>query len=110
MIRPILRTLLGSGCTVRVPVDGDYGGEYAEPKAIEHVRFCPRAALERTGYVFSDGAKGLLFIDGINSTGGFELPVGALVSIDGAPEVSVISCEPCIGFANELHHWEVQVG
>lgn len=108
-MRPIPRTLLGSNCTVRVPIDGEYGGEYAEPRSIERVRLCPRADLERTGYVFSDGAKGLLFIDCINSVGGFELPVGSLVSIDGAPEVAVTRCETLIGFGNEPHHWEVEV-
>lgn len=108
-IIPIPKALLGSSCAVRVPIDGEYGGEYSEPRAIENVRYCPRAELERTGYVFSDGSKGMLFIDRENSAGGFELPVGALVSIDGASEVAVIKCEPQIAFGPVVHHWEVEV-
>ena len=100
---------MASMCTVRLPEDGEYAGVFGDAKTIEHVRYVERSELERSGYVYSDGSKGTLFIDPITSVGAFELPEGALVSIDGAPEVAVVKCEPKIGFGNDIHHWEVEV-
>lgn len=110
ILSPIPLSLLGSSCTVRVPADGKYGGEHADPVEVSHVRFVPRSEMERSGYVFADGAtKGLLFIDAQNSEGAFEVPVGSLISIDGAPEASAANVVALPGFWGEVHHWEIEV-
>lgn len=106
---PIPLSLLPSSMAVRVPVDSDYGGEYAEPVEVAHVRFDSSAVLSRRGYVLSDGSKGLVYADAVNSMGAFDMPVGSLVSIDGADEMSVKRVTPCKGFFGVMHHWEIEV-
>lgn len=108
-LMPIPRALLGSTAQVRVPAEGKYGGTYGDPQTIAGVRFVPAADMVRSGYVLTDGAKGMLFIDARSSDGAFELPVGALVSIDGAEELSVAKCSAFAGFGNQVHHWELEL-
>ena len=110
MLRPIPKSLMPSTAAVRVPMDGEGGGENAEePQMIERVRYESASAAKRSSYVFADGSTGVVYIDAANSIGAFEVPVGSLVSIDGAPEVCVVKCAPFADYAGHVHHWEVEV-
>lgn len=110
MPQPIPTSLMPSSAAVRVPVDGKDGGEHEqEARLIEHVRYESASAAKRSSYVFADGSTGLVYIDAANSIGAFEVPVGSLVSIDGAPEVCVVKCAPFESYAGRVHHWEVEV-
>lgn len=108
VIPPIPLYLLPSSCTVRVPKDGEYGGEYEEPVEIKNVRFDAASKLLRRNYVFTDGTQGLVFIDVVMSEGAFDIPEGSLMSIDGKPEMAVVKVEPYAPYG-ELHHWELEV-
>lgn len=109
MLTPIPVSLLPSSVTVCIPSDGDYGGEYEEPRTIDHVRFERAESLIRGGYVLTDGAKGLLFIDAVSSVNPFEIPVGSLLSIDGDEYASAGRVTPYEGFNGVVHHWEIEV-
>lgn len=109
MLTPIPVSVMPSNVAVRVPVDSTYGGEYAEAQTIEHVRFEKASALVRGAYVLTDGAKGLLFVDAVNSKGAFEIPTGSLLSIDGAEEATAGNVDTFEGFNGKVHHWEIEV-
>lgn len=103
----IPRRYMRSTASVRVPVDGKWGGEYAdEPRVIGHVRYENAAMLKRRDYVLSEGASGVLFVDAANSDGAFAIPQGSLVSIDGKPEKSADEVEE-LSIDGSVHHWEV---
>ena len=109
VMTPIPLSLLPDDMDVRVPVDGGYGGEVeAEEATVEHVRFSDSASMARNGYVFSDGSKGLVYVDAVNSVGAFDVPVGSLVKI-GGNEMTVVKSVPCPGFFGVVHHWELEV-
>ena len=104
---PIPKWLLTSTATVRTPRSGMYGGEFDEPVTITRVCFQGAAALMATGYQLQAPVKGVLFVDPNVSGGAFEIPAGALVSVDGeASEATVHECIP-VPSATKLHHWEV---
>ncbi|MBQ9042311.1 MAG: hypothetical protein IJ111_05790 [Eggerthellaceae bacterium] len=105
---PLPKWLLTSTATVRVPAkSGVYGGEYAEPVTIGRVCFQGAASIKATAYQLQAPVKGVLFIDPNVSEGAFEIPAGALVSVDGeVSEATVHECIPVPSAAN-LHHWEV---
>jgi hypothetical protein len=105
----IPRWLMRSTAEVRVPADGDYAGEYEDvAMVISGVLYESGSRLDGTDTVLTDGESGTLFVDAVNSSGAFAIPVGSLVSIDGAPEVSVVAVnEYRIG--GEVHHWEIDV-
>lgn len=105
---PIPLSLLPDDMSVRVPVDSDYGGEYAEAVKVEHVRFADSSSMARKGYVLADGSKGLVYVDAVNSAGAFEVPVGSLIEI-GGQELSAAKVVPCKGFFGVVHHWEIEV-
>lgn len=109
MLAPIPASLLTSTVAVKTPKESDFGGEFNEPATIERVRFDETSDLVRNGYVMSDGAKGLLFIDAACSLGAFEIPVGSLVSIDGQDYCMAGKVSPYCGFGGFVHHWEVEV-
>lgn len=109
MLRPIPRSVLSSSVVVREPIEGDYGGAYGEPKTISNVRFIPSSRIVRGDIVLSDGVKGVLFIDAVNSAGAFDIPVGSLLSIDGAEDASAGKVDRFEGFAGVVHHWEIEV-
>lgn len=101
--------LLPSTLTVRVPADGDWGGGYAEPVEIAHVRFDSASAFSPLAYRFAEGSKGLVFVDAANSSGAFDIPTGSLASIDGGPEMNVVACTRLETVRGSVHHWEVEV-
>ena len=109
MLTPIPKSVMPSSVAVRVPVEGDYGGEYGEPQTITGVRFESAASLVRSDHVLSDGAKGLLFIDAVNSLGAFEVPVGSLLSIDGQEYAAAGKVDRYECFNGTVHHWEIEV-
>lgn len=116
MPAPIPFRLLPSTMEVRVPADGDFGGEFAEPVMIGNVRFASVEEVTprlmgggRTGYVFSDGSKGLVYVDALNSAGAFEVPEGSLVSVDGGSKMSVVKNTRLEDFDGHVHHWEIEV-
>lgn len=116
MIPPIPKSLLPDDMEVRVPLKGDYGPKFGEPITVRHVRFDRKAGVSEGGstvpegrsYVLSDGPRGTVFIDRINSQGAFAVPVGSRVSI-GGEELSVRSVEELRESGGRVHHWEVQV-
>ena len=73
-LRPIPASLMPSAMTVRVPVQGDYSGEYSPPVTVERVRFDTYEALARRDYKLMDGSQGLVYIDAATSSPAFELP------------------------------------
>jgi hypothetical protein len=101
--------LLPSKARVKAPADGEYAGKYAAPVTIEHVRFDRATALVNSGYVLSDGAKGVVFIDALASKGAFEVPVGSLMAIDDGDDMHVSKVTPYAGFFGKVHHWEIEV-
>lgn len=105
---PLPRRLLRSTATVKVPKEGTpYGGIYEEPVTIERVYFEPTASIRRTDYQLQAPLKGTLYIDPKVSVGAFEIPAGALVSVDGeVSDATVHECLP-IPSAAHVHHWEV---
>ena len=111
VMSPIPLSLLPDDMSVRVPVESEYGGEIVEEDdavLIEHVRFSDSVSMARNGYVFSDGSKGLVYVDAVNSAGAFDVPVGSLVRI-GESELTVVKSVPCPGFFGVVHHWELEV-
>lgn len=109
MLNPIPRYLLPHTALVRVPVDSELGGERAaEPEVVGHVRYCPAQEVARMDYVLTDGSKGLLFIDRINSAGAFEVPADSLVEVCGE-ELYARKVTPCIECEGRVHHWEVEL-
>ncbi len=96
---------------VRVPkkVEDGFGGQYEEPVTIEHVRVEPIWTLRATQYQLQDGARGILYIDAVNSEGAFEIPAKSLVTLEGEPSpANVLACHPIIG-VDRVHHWEVEL-
>ncbi len=109
MLNPIPRYLLPHVAQVRVPVDSELGGEHsAEPREIGHVRYCPASEVERRDYVLTDGSKGLLFIDRVNSEGAFEVPADSLVEVCGE-QLYARKVTPFIEREGRIHHWEVEL-
>lgn len=101
--------LLPDSVTVRVPVEGERGGCFADPVGIERVRYIDRCEVRRGAYVFEEGSYGLVIIDALNSRGAFAVPVGSLISINGAEESAVVRCVPHKTRRARIHHWEVEV-
>jgi len=108
VMQPIPLSLLPDDMEVRVPSESDYAGEYADPVEVWHVSFVGAEEMARKGYVFSDGAKGLVYVDAVNSVGAFKVPVGSLVRI-GDDEMSAVKTVACPGFFGAIHHWEIEV-
>jgi hypothetical protein len=99
---------LGESMAVKVPVEGEYGGNYGEPVEVKHVRYEDAATLKTSRYVLSDGTEGVIFIDAVNSVGAFHIPEGSLIDIND-DTVTVLKTKPCKGFADQVHHWELEV-
>lgn len=108
VLRPIPRNLLPDEATVRVPVDGDWGGELSEGRTIGHVRFDDKSALARKGFVLGDDASGLLFVDAVTSEGAFPIPIGSAVSVAGH-DMTAIRTVDLKGYDGRTHHWEVEL-
>lgn len=108
-MRPIPRSARPSTASVKVPKGGGYGGEFEEPSAIERVRFEPASAWLVRQYGLGDGAQGLVFIDGADSPGAFEVPVGSKLRIDGGEWMNVTRCATYRAFGKVVHHWEIEV-
>ncbi len=106
---PLPRRLMRQTAVVRVPKEGSpYGGEFEEPVTIERVRFEASASIRRTDYQLQAPVKGTLFIDPKASRGGFAIPAGSLVSVDGeVSEATVHDCETIRDGSGRVHHWEV---
>ena len=109
MLPPVPPYLLPDDMEVRVPVEGERGGCFAEPVAIGHVRFIDQAEVRLGAYVFEEGSKGLVVVDARNSEGAFAVPVGSLLSINGDPEVAVVKSVPYRTYRGAVHHWELEV-
>ena len=98
--------------TARVwtPVEGDYGGTHAsDPAIIAHVRFDRYTGMARNGYVMTEGAQGLLFVDARTSSGAFAVPVGSLVQIGNGEKMEAVRVNEFAGFAGRVHHWEIEL-
>lgn len=108
MLRPIPRNLLPDTITVQVPYDGEWGGEYAEPVEIAHVRYDSSVAVLRNAYQFEDGSQGLIYVDAANSEGAFAIPAGSLITLNGE-KLSVVKSTQYEDYNGHIHHWEVEV-
>lgn len=110
-MRRIPLTLLPETATVKLPdASAAYGGAFANPFEVEHVRFDSTASIRRTDYQLQDTTTGLLFIDAVNSDGAVEIPAGAKVSLDGGTTwSSVNACHRYEDFDGHVHHWEVEL-
>lgn len=107
-VAPIPKSMLGGSVDFYVPVEGDYGGEYAaEPKTVRGVYFEPSESVSASSYRLVDGCRGLLFIDAASSIGAFKPPVSSLAVI-GGEEMSVASVAE-YRTPTDVHHWEVQL-
>ena len=110
MLAPIPLSLLPDTALVKVPAEGDYGGEYAPDATISHVRFDSTSALRVSEYVSDDGAQGVLYVDAANSGGAFAIPEGSLVSVDGGKTwMAALSVSEYMCFGGAVHHWEVEL-
>ncbi len=108
MIPPIPKSLLPSTMKVRIPKDSAYGGEYEEPQVVSQVRYDLEATVSPRDYVLTDGSKGIIFVDAVNSDGVFEVPQGSLIIIDGE-ELAAVKVTPYESFNGRVHHWIIEV-
>ena len=105
-MRPIPKKLLPDTITVRTPDEtADYRGEFNDAVTVSGVRWQPAESLALSDVAITEGAAGRVWIDAVNSTGGFIAPVGSLVSIRGNERQVVMSAvyetvDGCV------HHWE----
>lgn len=97
--------LLPDDMTVRVP---DGMGGFSEGVVVRRVRFVRAQSASDDGHRFADAGAGRIYIDAVNSIGGFCMPVGARVEI-GAASYFVWRVRACEGFRGAVHHWEVDV-
>lgn len=108
---PIPSALMPSTMRWRDPADPKrgMGGEYGPERVTAPVRF--EGSRQRAGSDYSRyaGPSGKVWVDARNSEGGIPL-VGALVSIDGGPEMAVRRVSPFFTRRGELHHTELEVG
>lgn len=105
----IPKRLLPDTAQVRVPLDTEGYGQFADAVTLTHVRFVQNQETVSGGYALSSVAKGTLFIDAANTEGAFELPVGAMVRInDETAEGCVSKCKVCKDFGR-VHHWECEL-
>jgi hypothetical protein len=90
--------------TVSNPAAADYGGAYGEPFEVKGVRFEDAAGFTGSDYIFSDGAKGLVF------TGNepLDIQVGAKLTIRGS-DYSVTKVARLDSWRGKLHHYEIEV-
>lgn len=111
-MRHIPARLLRSTMTWRAPSDGadGLGGEYGEAHVTERVGMYRRSRASASGgaettYEVADQEGATVFVDAALSVGDVP-PVGALVSVDGGPEMVVWQVKPewC---PEGLHHTEI---
>ena len=107
-MRHIPRSVLCDEMEVSVPDESGYGGEYADPVTVSHVRLERAESLAQAGYKLADGASGRIYVDALNSEGAFRIPVGSKVSL-GGDEYQVLSVDECRAYGPGVHHWEVDV-
>ncbi|MBR0405494.1 MAG: hypothetical protein IJI68_09915 [Eggerthellaceae bacterium] len=115
-LTPLPKSVLPSALDVYIPVEDEHGGTFSGPQRITNVRF-DRATDHRAvssagaqgGYLYADDITGTVYIDAANSTGAFEVPERARVSIDGGALMDVVHVETCAHFDGTVHHWEVKV-
>lgn len=116
-LAPLPVSVLPSTMVVREPAGEDeYGGSCAEPYEIAHVRFS--AASEFTlqqsggaqaGYVFAEGAKGVIYVDAANSSPAREVPERSVVTVDDGEPMMVRRVTRCDHLDGSCHHWELEV-
>ena len=110
---PIPRRLLRQACTVRVPRDSFYRGEYEEPVSFGRVCYEPASSIGGTAnsggspHQEQNPVRGTLFIDPRASEGAFEVPAGSLVKVDGMETEAVVRECAAIMCGGRVHHWEV---
>lgn len=107
-LRPIPKRLLPDDMLVWVP-DGD-GGFCSPARLVRHVRFERVEAVADDPHRCADGGSGVVYVDGCNSAGAFEVPAGSRVLVGAGPSVFVRSCKRCAVIRGVVHHWELEVG
>ena len=97
--------MLPDSMVVRVP---DGCGGFAPGVAVERVRFERVQSACGDAHRDADAGAGRVYVDAVNSVGGFLIPVGARVEIDGV-SYYVWRVRTCGEFQGRVHHWEVDV-
>jgi hypothetical protein len=105
----IPKRLLTDIADVRVPLDTQGYGGYAEAVTLINVRFEQSQETVGGGYAMASPVKGMLYIDAVNTEGAFELPAGTMVRINGeTAECCVSRCKACKAYG-QIHHWECEL-
>ncbi len=87
--------------------DGD--GGFKAARMVRHVRFEREQSLVDEPHRAADGGHGVVFVDGANSVGAFEIPAGSKVLVSANPAMFVRSCKRCAVIRGVVHHWELEV-
>ena len=106
-LRPIPRRLLPDDMLVWVP---DGAGAFSGPRMVRHVRFERTQSVVDDPHRSADGGRGVVYVDGVNSAGAFEVPAGSRVLVGAGPSVFVRACKRCCVIRGTVHHWELEVG
>lgn len=116
-LAPLPASVLPSTLSVEEPIEDDeYGGGYEDAYQIRRVRFSRATEFAVTqadgavsGYVFADGAKGIVYVDAANSVGAREVPERSRVTVDGGEPMEVVRVTRCDHLDGTCHHWELEV-
>lgn len=87
--------------------ESEYDDGWLDPFEIKHVRFERAEQLSSNVYKLSDGAKGRVWIDTVNSTGATKVPIGSKVVID--EESFIVSNCMAYKCGTKVHHWELDI-
>lgn len=104
-LRPIPRRLLPDDAEVQLE---RFDGEYGEPIRLSGVRFERAQSSCDDAHRSADAGAGTLFVDAVNTSGAFEVPVGSRVDVRGR-SYYVSRCECLEGFWGRAHHWELEL-
>ncbi len=105
-LRPIPKRLLPDDMLVWEP---DGNGGFKAAKMVRHVRFECEQSVVDDPHRSADGGHGVVFVDGTNSAGAFEIPAGSRVLVGANPAMFVRACKRCAVIRGVVHHWELEV-
>ena len=86
----------------------DGQGGYAEGVPVARVRFQRGQGVCGDAHRSADAGSGRIYVDAVNSIGGFEVPAGSRVVVGGHSYL-VERCWARHGWDGRVHHWELDV-
>lgn len=101
----IPRRLLPDVMDVRAPMPD---GSFAEPVAVDHVRFVRTQSVCNDKHRASDAGSGKIYVDSVNSSPLVDVPAGSRLDIDGH-SYYVEKSQRCETIGGRLHHLELSV-